>query len=181
MTRKLVLIAVLALLAFPALADKRPRTPYFASGHVSQMKPYRGGYRVWVGGSRYPFFVPSSHFRNYPFAVGALVNLGGYYNRRGYYDYYCYGCSRDGSSSGRSELRFRFATVRGVVESIDERLDTFIIRAEGNDSPVTVRRGNDRGVGELRVGDHLEVDGEWTRTGYFDAIRIDYAEARREQ
>jgi len=175
MIRRFVLIALFALLALSAFADKRK--PYYAHGTVSQMHPYRGGYRVWIDGARFPFFVPGSHFRNYPFRVGGLVNLGGYYNRRGYYDYYCYDCYRD---KPRDDVRFKYATVRGKVESIDDRLGTFVIIAEGNDSPVTVRRGNDRGVGDLRVGDYLEVDGEWTRSGYFDATRIDYAEARRE-
>src|SRR5215212_3335539 len=172
MIRKVLFVAILLLAVTPAFAEKRK--PYFARGTVSQMRPYRGGYRVWIDGARYPFYVPSAHFRSNPFRVGGMVNLGGYYNsRRGYYDYYCYDCGRDSYSSERRELRFKYATVRGKVESIDERLGTFIIIAEGNDSPVTVRRGNDRGLGDLRVGDYLEVDGEWTRTGYFDALRID--------
>jgi hypothetical protein len=177
MFRKFALVMLFMLVAIPALAEKR--RPYYARGTVSQMKPYRSGYRVWIDGARYPFFVPGADFRNYPFRVGAPVQLGGYYNRRGYYDYYCYDCFRS-YDKPRSELKFRYATVRGKVESIDEHLGTFIIIAEGNDSPVTVRRGNDRGLGELRVGDYLEVDGEWTRTGYFDALRIDYAEVRKE-
>jgi hypothetical protein len=177
MIRKLVLVAVLVLVAASAFAERRPRQPYFASGSISQMHPSRGGYRIWIDGARYPFFVPSSQFRNYPFHVGGTVNLGGYYNRRGYYDYYCFDCYRDAyNRDHRDDLKFKSATVRGKVESIDERLNTFVIIAEGNDSPVTVRRGNDRGLGALRVGDYLEVDGEWTRTGYFDAVRIDYAE-----
>jgi hypothetical protein len=178
MLRRFALAALLALLATSAFAGSGKK-PYYAHGSVSQMKAYRGGYRVWISGARYPFFVPASRFREIPLQVGMLVNFGGYYNRRGYYDYYCYDCYRD-SSSRRDDLKFRYATVRGKVDSIDDRRGTFIIIAEGNDSPVTVRRGNDRGLGELRVGDYLEVDGEWTRTGYFDAIRIDYAETRRD-
>jgi len=175
MLRKFALIAFLLLMVMPLSAAQRKT--YYAHGTISQMKPYRSGHRVWISGARYPFYVPNAHFRQMPLRVGMLVNFGGYYNRRGYYDYYCYDCSRT-SSSG--DLKFRYATVRGKVDSVDERHGTFIIIAEGNDSPVTVRRGNDRGLGEIRVGDHLEVDGEWTRTGYFDAIRIDYAEGRRE-
>lgn len=176
MIRRFALMILLVLAATVVVAKERK--PYYAHGTVSQLQPYRGGYRVWLDGARYPFYVPASHFRNYPFRVGVMVNLGGYYNRRGYYDYYCYDCYRE--ASPRSELKFRYATVRGKVDSIDEQLGTFIIIAEGNDSPVTVRRGNDRGVGDLRVGDYLEVDGEWTRTGYFDALRIDYAQPKRE-
>jgi hypothetical protein len=173
MIRKLFFAVLLLVAATSAFAAAK-RQPYYARGTVSQFKPYRGGYRVWIDGARYPFYVPSAQFRSNPFRVGGMVNLGGYYNRRGYYDYYCYDCSREGSR--RDDLKFRYATVRGKVESIDDHLGTFIIIAEGNDSPVTVRRGNDRGLGDLRVGDYLEVDGEWTRSGYFDAIRIDYAQ-----
>jgi len=178
MIRKLLLAAVLLLAAAPVFAAKRQ--PYYARGAVSQLSSVRGGFYVWIDGARHPFFVPSSHYRSYPFRMGAIVDLGGYYNRRGYYDYYCVGCYRS-DSSRRGELKFKYGTVRGKVESVDEHAGTFIIIAEGNDSPVTVRRGNDRGLGELRAGDYLEVDGEWTRTGYFDAIRIDYAEPLREQ
>src|SRR6185436_3094781 len=183
MTRNRLLslaFAATALFATSALAGDRAQQPYFARGSVSQLHAYRGGYHVWVDGSRYPFYMPSSQFRRTPVRVGALVSLGGYYNRRGYYDYYCFDCGRD-SYHRRDDLKFRYATVRGKVESIDARRDTFIIRAEGNDSPVTVRRGNDRGVGELRVGDYLEVEGEWQRSGYFDALRIDYAETKRDE
>ena len=183
MTRNRLLsfaFAATALLATSALAGNRAQQPYFARGSVSQLHAYRGGYHVWVDGSRYPFYMPSSQFRRTPVRVGALVSLGGYYNRRGYYDYYCFDCGRD-SYRRSDDLKFKYATVRGKVESIDARRDTFIIRAEGNDSPVTVRRGNDRGVGELRVGDYLEVEGEWQRSGYFDALRIDYAETKRDE
>lgn len=172
MIRKFFLAALLLLAATSAFAAAK-RQPYYARGAVSQLQPYRGGYRVWIDGARYPFYVPSSQFRGSSFRLGRIINLGGYFNRGGYYDYSCYDCSRE---SRRDDLKFKSATVRGKVESIDEQHGTFIIIAEGNDSPVTVRRGNDRGLGELRVGDYLEVDGEWTRTGYFDATRIDYAQ-----
>ncbi|HJQ40135.1 MAG TPA: hypothetical protein VKB93_23570 [Thermoanaerobaculia bacterium] len=180
MIRKLFFVALLLAAAIPAFAAAK-RQPFYARGAVSRTQAYRGGYRVWIDGARYPFLVPSSQFRGNPFRVGTIIDLGGYYNRAGYYDYYCFDCYRRDSSERRDELKFKRGTVRGKVESIDEAHDTFIIIAEGNDSPVTVRRGEDRGIGRLRVGDYLEVDGEWTRTGYFDALRIDYAEPVREQ
>jgi hypothetical protein len=181
MLRKFVLAAFLVVIATSAFAGDK-RRPYYAHGSISQMKAYRGGYRIWIDGARYPFFVPASRYRELVLQIGMPVNFGGYYNRRGYYDYYCFDCYRDASSSyaRRDDLKFKYGTVRGKVDSVDERHGTFIIIAEGNDSPVTVRRGNDRGLGELKVGDYLEVDGEWTRTGYFDAVRIDYADTRRD-
>lgn len=180
MIRKLFFATLLLVAAMPAFAAAK-RQPYYARGAVSQLQPYRGGYRVWIDGARYPFLVPASEFRSNPIRVGRIIDLGGYYNRGGYYDYYCFDCYRRYSSERRGgEKKFRYGTVRGKVESVDEQHGTFIIIAEGNDSPVTVRRGEDRGIGRIRAGDYLEVDGEWTRTGYFDALRIDYAEPIRE-
>lgn len=176
MTRRIIIVSFLvAVVALTVAADARQ--PYYAKGHVSQVKPYRSGYRVWIDTCRYPFFVPAVHYRSNPFGVGDIIRMGGYYNRRGFYDYYCFDCWRDRYEDKRDDVKFKYGTVRGKVQSIDERLGTFIIHAEGNDSDVTVRRGRDRGLGDLRVGDYLEVDGEWTRSGYFDAIRIDYAVA----
>lgn len=180
MIRKFFFAALLLAAATSAFAAAK-RQPFYARGAVSQLKAYRGGYRVWIDGARYPFLVPSSEFRSNPFRVGTIINLGGYYNRGGYYDYSCFDCYRRSSSERRDDLKFKYGTVRGKVESVDEQHGTFIIIAEGNDSPVTVRRGEDRGIGRLRAGDYLEVEGEWTRTGYFDALRIDYAEPVREQ
>ena len=159
------------------------RQPYYRSGHVSRYDRYRGGYRVWLGGTRYPFYVPSSYWRPSRFRVGVYVGLGGFYNSRGYYDYHCYDCYdmyysdryRDRGYGRQDGLKFVQATVRGTIQSVDSERGRFVIHAEGNDSDVTaLMKGHDRGFEELRVGDYVEIDGDWSRTGYFEAYAVNF-------
>ena len=137
------------------------RQPYYANGRISRVSPYRGGYHVWVGGARYPFFVPHRHYHRDRFRIGLMINLGGYYNPAGYYDYY------DGRSRG---------ALRGTVESVDYRRDTFVVRNDATGSFVTVisrdRRAN------IRPGDYVEVEGEWRRNGLFTAYDVDLLDYR---
>ena len=132
--------------------------PYYAHGRVSRVTPYRGGYRVYVSGARYPFFVPHNHYHRDRFRVGLTIRLGGYYNPAGYYDYY------DGRGYSRGELR-------GIVESVDYRRDTFVIRNEATGSFVTVV-SRDRRDG-VRAGDYVELRGDWSRHGVFQARDVD--------
>jgi hypothetical protein len=89
------------------------------------------------------------------------IRLGGYYNPLGYYDYY------DGRYDGRG---YSHGVLRGWVESVDYRRDTFVMRNEATGSFVTVlmRRGRD-----VRPGDYVEVTGDWARSGLFDARYVD--------
>jgi hypothetical protein len=133
------------------------RQPYYAHGRVSRYEPYRGGYRVWIVGAPYPFFVPEAYYRANRLRVGVSIRLGGYYNPLGYYDYY----------DGRA---YSHGVLRGWVESVDYRRDTFVMRNEATGSFVTVlmRRGRD-----VRPGDYVEVTGDWARSGLFDARYVD--------
>jgi hypothetical protein len=107
---------------------------------------------------RYPFFVPVAYYRADRFRIGLAIQLGGYYNPAGYYDYY------GGNAYSRGDLR-------GVVESVDYRHDTFVIRNDATGSFVTVvmrdRRDN------VRPGDYVELSGDWTRRGVFQAYDVD--------
>lgn len=137
------------------------RQPYFAHGRISGVARYGGGYRVWVAGAPYPFYVPAAHYRRDRFRVGLLINLGGIFNPRGYYDYY------DG--------RYSRGSLRGYVESVDYRRDTFVMRNDATGSFVTVVM-RDR-YRDVRPGDYVEIYGDWTRSGVFQAYeveRVDY-------
>lgn len=142
------------------------RQPYYAHGRVSRVGRYRSGYRVWLHGSRYPFFVPAAHYHRDRFRIGLMINLGGYYNPAGYYDYYDYGVR----AQSRGELR-------GIVESVDYRRDTFVIRNEASGSFVTVVMRDRRR--EFRPGDYVEVYGDWSRSGVFRAYDVDLLDYRR--
>ena len=102
------------------------------------------------------------------------IGLGGWYNPLGYYDYYdTYVYDRyDSRAVSRGEIR-------GTVESIDERSDTFVIRNEATGSFVTVEvRGRER-LRDLRPGDYVEISGDWVRSGIFRAYDIDLLEYDR--
>jgi hypothetical protein len=134
------------------------RQPYYAHGRVTRVIPYSGGYRVWIAGAPYPFFMPAAHYRTYRPRVGISIRLGGYYNPLGYYDYY-------------DSRAYSAGILRGVVESVDYRRDTFVVRNEASRSFVTVVM-RDR-YREVRPGDYVEVSGDWTRSGYFDARYVE--------
>lgn len=141
-------------------------SPYRAHGRISRIDHYRGGYRIYIGGSAYPFFVPEARFRLFGWRVGIDVSLGGYYNPLGYYDYY------DDAYYGAPA--YSAGSLRGVVETVDYRRGSFVLRDDASGSFVTViMRGSDRRFDTLRPGDYISVDGDFTRGGLFEAYRAD--------
>jgi hypothetical protein len=140
---------------------RNERQPYFAHGRVSRVDRDRDGYRVWVGSERYPFYVPSRHYQRDRFRVGVVIQLGGYYNPAGYYDYY----------DGRSGRGYDRADLRGVVESVDYRRDAFVVRTGRR--YVTVFSTDNLRRREMRRGDVVDVYGSWTRDGVFRAYDVD--------
>jgi len=151
----------------------RYRQTFYHSGRVHRVYPYGGGYRVWLTGCQYPFFIPSAYYHRDRFRVGLTIALGGFYNSRGYYDYYD-DYDRDryyDVSTSRGELR-------GVVESVDYRRETFVVRNDATGSFVTVVH-NDRGRDPVRAGDYVELGGDWTRSGVFEAYRVEIVDYER--
>lgn len=151
------------------------RQPYHARGRVSRYQRYGGGYRVWVHGAPYPFYVPLSHWRHDRFRVGLFVSLGGYYNPLGYYDYW------DGYRDGVYNSGYRAhseADFRGVVESVDYRRDTFVVRNDDTGNFITVVM-RDRREALPRAGDYIAVRGDWTTRGYFHAYDVDFLDYDR--
>jgi hypothetical protein len=142
------------------------RSPFRYSGRVHRVYPYGGGYRVWLTGCQYPFYIPAFYYNRSRFRVGVSIALGGYYNSRGYYDYY------DGYDDGYYDNRTSRGELRGVVESVDYRRETFVVRNEATGSFVTVVM-RDRGRDPVRSGDYVELGGDWTRSGLFEAYRVD--------
>lgn len=153
--------------------DNRQR--YSHNGRVTRYNRYGGGYRVWIAGVPYPYYVPLAYWSPSRFRVGVSISLGGYYNSLGYYDYY--DPYYDGGSYYDSRVTSR-ADLRGVVESVDYRRDTFVVRNEASGSFVTVllRDRNDR---DVRPGDYVELSGDWTRSGVFQAYDLDVLDYER--
>ncbi len=142
------------------------REPFRTSGRVHRVYPYGGGYRVWLTGCQYPFFIPSAYYHRDRFRIGLTIGLGGYYNSRGYYDYY-----DNGYDDGYYDSRTSRGELRGVVESVDYRRETFVVRNDATGSFVTVVM-RDRGRDPVRAGDYVELGGDWSR-GIFEAYRVD--------
>lgn len=139
---------------------------YYHQGRVSNYQRYGGGYRVWIVGAPYPFYVPLSYWRADRFRIGLSIGLGGYYNPGGYYDYY------DGYRGGYDNNLNSEADFRGVVESVDWRRDTFVVRNEETGNFITVVM-RDRRDDPVRPGDYISVRGDWTTRGYFRAYDVD--------
>jgi hypothetical protein len=152
------------------------RTPYYHNGRVSRVSRWNNGYRVWIGGSPFPFFIPMAHWRNDLFRVGVSIRLGGYYNPLGYYDYYDPYYDDNYGYSNRAYAR---GDLRGTVESVDWRRDTFVIRNEATGSFVTVVARNRREDDNIRPGDYVEISGDWTRSGIFEARDVDLVRDER--
>ncbi|HEX6161575.1 MAG TPA: hypothetical protein VF111_15470 [Thermoanaerobaculia bacterium] len=141
------------------------RQPYYHEGRVTRYHRHGNGYRVYIAGCAYPFFVPYSHWHHDRFRVGVSIRLGGWYNDLGYYDYY----DGRGYSSGG---------IRGIVESVDYRRDTFVVRNDATGSFVTVVLRNRRD--RVREGDYVELYGDWTRSGIFQAYDVDLLDDDRD-
>src|SRR5207248_1078502 len=112
-------------------------------------------------GTRYPFFRGFDRWSRFPIRVGLDGRLGGYWNPAGYYDVYDVG-----SYATAGDLH-------GIVESVDYRRGTLVMRDDVSGSFVTVvMRGNDPRFGSMRQGDSIDLTGAWNRTGVFDAYNL---------
>lgn len=142
------------------------RMPYYAHGRVSKVHHYGNGYRVWVHGAPYPFFVPTAYYHRGHFGIGMTIRVGGYYNPRGYYDYY--GDYASNAIAGRQ--------LRGIVESIDHYRGLFVVNLAGQDGYVTVRIP-DR-YERIWEGAYVVIYGDWGREGLFLARDVDVIDDR---
>jgi hypothetical protein len=143
---------------------------YYHDGRISRIDRWNGGFRIYLGGAPYPFFVPEARFRLFNWRVGLSIRLGGYYNPLGYYDYYDAGVYGPGAVASAGD-------VHGIVESVDYRRGTMVVRDDVSGSFVTVMmRGGDPRFDALRIGDAVDLSGEWVR-GYFEAYNVNRLDA----
>lgn len=152
-----------------------PHASYYHSGRISHYEPWHGGYRVYVAGAPFPFFVPFAHWDPFRFRIGLTIGLGGYYNPAGYYDYYGY-APPPPYYSGRvvapAPAPASNAVIRGTVESVDYRALTFVLRNEQTGNYITVDNGG-RENRDVRPGDYVEVQGTWNGN-YLTAYNVAY-------
>jgi len=147
--------------------DNRGRRSDFVQGRINRYVHERGGYRIWVDGGRFPIWIPEARIGLFPrLRVGLSIRIGGYYDPLGYleaYDYYNDGYYGGAYSSG---------LLRGVVETVDYRRDTLVLRDDVSGSFVTTII-RDRRLETLRPGDYVEIAGDWTRNGVFQGLRLE--------
>ncbi len=150
-------------------------------GHVTRIVPYGGGYRVWLDRGGFPFFIPEARFRLFPLRLGLSIRFGGNWDPLGYYNVYDvgpygggpYGGGAYGGGAYGGGAYYTSGDLRGVVESVDYRRGTLVMRDDLSGSFVTiVLRGNDPRLGDLRPGDSVDLSGAWNRSGVFDAYNV---------
>ncbi|MBV9068418.1 MAG: hypothetical protein JO093_10800 [Acidobacteria bacterium] len=148
--------------------DNRGRRSDFVEGRVSRFVHERGGYRIWVDGGRFPVWIPEARIGLFPhLRIGLSLRFGGYYDPLGYleaYDYYNDGYGYGGAYSS--------GLLRGVVETVDYRRGTLVLRDDVSGSFVTTLI-RDRRLETLRPGDYAEIAGDWTRSGVFEGLRLE--------
>jgi hypothetical protein len=164
--------------------DSRGRQSMSIEGRVNRFTHERGGYRIWIDGGRYPVWIPEARISLFPhLRVGLSLRLGGYYDPLGYleaYDYYdgagTYGMGAYGAGTygigAYGAGAYSSGVLRGVVETIDYRRGTLVLRddASGNFVTAVIR---DRRMESLRPGDFAEISGDWTRAGVFEALSLE--------
>lgn len=132
-------------------------------GRISRYEHGRGGYRIWVGGSLYPYWVPESYFLRHRIGIGLDLRLGGifrdgsvyvdylgwpgdpFYNDPYYYDAgYANGYATGYSASVGAYDAGAYAgatdegLVSGTVDSVDYRAGTLYLRDDSSRRVITV-------------------------------------------
>lgn len=156
-------------------------------GRVNRYEHERGGYRIWVGGSAYPYWVPESYFRSRRIGIGLDLRLGGIFRNGAVYvdvlgwpgdPYYNDPYYNDGYYAD-SYGAYDNGYIRGIVDGVDYRTQLLYVRDDYSGRIVTVdmrrvdRRYSRLDLGDLRRGDRVSLNGEWIRGGLFAADRID--------
>ncbi len=160
-------------------------------GRVSRYEHERGGYRIWLGGSAYPYWVPESYFFGRHLGIGLDFRFGGifrdgaiyvdalgwpgdaYYTDPYYYD--------SGATVGTYSVGTYDNGVRGVVDGIDFRAGLLYVRDDASRRVIAVdmrrvdRRYSNVDFGDLHPGDRVSIGGAWIGDGTFAAASINAA------
>ena len=146
--------------------DSRANERINATGRIASFTHERNGYRVRLDRDNRSFWVPESSFRGRDLRVGVSISLGGVF-RDGAIYVDAVNWPADGYGYNGRDRGF----VRGVIERIDRRDGTLLVRDDG--SGRTIRAELNGGIGGLRRGDYVEMRGRWIGGGTFDAMRVD--------
>ena len=167
-------------------------------GRVNRFERERGGYRIWFGGSAFPYWVPESYFLGRRIGIGLDLRLGGIFRNGAVYvdalgwpgdPYYTDPYYNDGYSGagygvvGAYNGAYNDGAydngLRGIVDSVDYRAGLLYVRDDSSRRVITVdmrrvdRRSSRVDFGDLHPGDRISLTGAWVSDGQFAAARID--------
>jgi hypothetical protein len=138
-------------------------------GKVQSFTHERGGYRVRLDRGNQSYWIPENRIGNgVNIRVGIDIVLGGVYRNDSVYvddvAYGGYGYQNDGY-------------VRGVVDRIDYRYGTLVLRDDRSGQFISVdmrdtARRSRIDLNDLRRGDRVSLNGNWSRGGVFRAYEI---------
>lgn len=164
--------------AYRGAQQYRDRGRVTNHGRITRYSHEHGGYRVWLQGVPYAYWIPEAHWRN-NWRIGIGISLGGIFrNGMIYADVYDNPYYNDPYYGG-SYGRYNDDYVSGYVDSIDYRTGRLWLQDERNGRLVTIdTRSIDPRVSgidarDLRRGDRVTVVGQWLRGDVFAAGRID--------
>ena len=147
------------------------------AGRVSSFRHEGNGYRVHLDRDGRSFWIPESRLRNRggDLRVGVSISLAGVF-RGGMIDV--------DAISWPGNYGYDHGYLRGVVERVDYRNNTILVRDEASGRFVnvdmrTAGRASRIDARDLRRGDYLTLSGQWDRGGVFEAYRVDTINQRR--
>ncbi len=156
-------------------------------GRINHYYHERGGYRVWIDGGRYSYWVPEVYWRP-NWRVGIDISLGGIFRDGVIYSevyddpYYEDGYYNDGYyNDGRG---YADDILSGYVERVDYRTGSMWVRdgRSGREFVVDTRsidpRYNRIDARDVQRGDRVTFVGSFARGGVFIADRIDAINTR---
>ena len=142
-------------------------------GRVQSFTHERGGYRVRL--DRGPaFWIPENRMRRgLDIRVGIDIVLGGVFR-----DDSVYVDDVNYPGGSYNDYGYHDGYVRGVVERVDYRYGSLLLREERTGRTINVdMRGTARrsriDLNDLRRGDRVALNGDWSRNGTFRATEID--------
>lgn len=159
---------VAAVFAFAAIAAPHDGSRITTDGRVSSIHHERDGYRIELDRGGDSFWVPERALRDRSrdLRVGVSIRLGGIFR---------------GGMIVVDVVEWPHRDIlRGVVERVDERHMSLLVREERSGRLIRVDvLQRDREFNDLRRGDFVVLSGEWSRSRDFDAYRIESVRSRR--
>jgi hypothetical protein len=140
------------------------------SGKVSSFSRERDGYRVQLDRGQ-SYWVPQSTFGNRArdLRAGISISLGGIF-RGGAIQFDA--VSWPGAVAYGNGYGYGNGYVRGIVERIDYRNATLVVRDQATGRLITAEMTAGSYGRNIRQGDRVQLTGQWIRGGVFDVSSI---------